>query len=90
MQDVIELLSGFDGNPRSRFREAEPLTYDYSEELSDEPADISGLLTVAPVSVDEIIRQSDESAAAVQLALLELEIVGKLVRHAGGRVSIGG
>lgn len=70
-QDVIELLSGFDGNPRSSFREAEPLTYDYSEELSDEPADISGLLTVAPVSVDEIIRQSDESAAAVQLALLE-------------------
>ena len=29
------------------------------------------------------------SAGAVQLALLELEIAGRLVRHAGGRVSLG-
>nr|WP_277619332.1 hypothetical protein [Aurantiacibacter luteus] len=28
------------------------------------------------------------SAGAVQMALLELEIAGRLVRHAGGRVSL--
>ena len=51
------------------------------------PADIAALLTTAQVGVDELIRQSGTSAGAVQLALLELEIAGRLVRHAGGRVS---
>ena len=53
-----------------------------------EPADIAALLTTAPVSVDELIRQSGAGAAAVQLALLELEIAGRLERHAAGRVSL--
>jgi DNA processing protein len=88
--DVIELVNGFDGQPRSRFREAAPLAYDPGEELAEEPADIAGLLSPAPVAVDELIRQSGERAAAVQLALLELEIAGRLVRHAGGRVSLAG
>ncbi len=90
-EDVIELLSGFDGVPRSSFREA-GLAYiaDDSELANAEPADIVGLLTTAPVAVDELIRQSGERAAAVQLALLELELAGQLVRHAGGRVSLAG
>ncbi|MEO1969829.1 MAG: DNA-processing protein DprA [Sphingomonadaceae bacterium] len=88
-EDVVELLSGFDGQPRSTFREAAS-TFDYApEELAEaEPADIASLLTSAPVGVDELIRQSGDSAAAVQLALLELEIAGRLARHAGGRVSL--
>jgi DNA processing protein len=40
--------------------------------------------------VDELIRQSGAEAAAVQLALLELELAGRLARHAGGRVSLTG
>ena len=87
--DVIELLTGFDGKPRSTFREAAP-AYDYGmDELAQaEPADLAALLTRAPVAVDELIRQSGDSAAAVQLALLELEIAGRLERHAAGRVSL--
>jgi DNA processing protein len=90
-EDAIELLSGFEGTPRSTFREAAP-EYDHAlDELDDaEPADISGLLTTAPVPVDELIRQSGAGTAAVQMALLELEIAGRLQRHAGGRVSLGG
>lgn len=89
--DVVELLSGFDGSPRSRVSEAAN-GFDWSEdELAEaEPADIGSLLTTAPIAVDELIRQSAESPAAVQLALLELEIAGELVRHAGGRVSLSG
>ena len=87
--DVIELLSGFDGNPRRAFREV-GAAYNPTDELADEPADIAGLLTTAPIAVDELIRQSSEPAAAVQLALLELELAGQLVRHAGGRVSLAG
>lgn len=87
--DVIELLSGFDGTPRSTFRET-GASFDYApEELAEaEPADIAGLLTAAPIAVDELIRQSGEPAATVQLALLELEIAGRLERHAGARVSL--
>ncbi|MCB2077326.1 MAG: DNA-processing protein DprA [Novosphingobium sp.] len=88
VEDVIELLSAFDGTPRSAFREAAPAFGECEEELADDPAQIGDLLTTAPVSVDELIRQSGDSAAAVQLALLELEIAGRLSRHAGGRVSL--
>jgi DNA processing protein len=87
-EDVIELLSGFDGKPRSSFREAAPRWIAADNELADEPADLATLLTTAPVAIDELIRQSGDSAAAVQLALLELELAGRLVRHAAGRVSL--
>ncbi len=88
-EDVIELLSGFDGTPRSTFREVAPAyVFDQDEFAEAEPADVAALLTTAPVGVDELIRQSGESTAAVQMALLELEISGRLVRHAGGRVSL--
>jgi DNA processing protein len=88
-EDVIELLSGFDGTPRSSLREAQPHYFGSDDELlAEEPADIAALLTTAPVGVDELVRQSGESAGAVQLALLELEIAGRLVRHAGGKVSL--
>lgn len=89
-EDVIELLAGFAGTPRSTFREPAPsLAFaDEGPSAEADPADIAALLTTAPVAVDELIRQSGEGAAAVQLALLELEIAGRLVRHAGGRVSL--
>jgi DNA processing protein len=88
-EDVIELLSGFDGTPRSSLREGQTFGFDGGDEpAADEPADIAALLTTAPVAIDELVRQSGEGAGAVQLALLELEIGGGLERHAGGRVSL--
>ena len=83
--DVIELLAGFEGQTRSIFRES---AEGYASDIGDEPADIAGLLGLAPVAVDEIIRQSGASAGAVQMALLELELGGRLQRHAAGRVSL--
>ncbi len=86
--DVIELLSGFDGTLRSTFREGSAEFEPMPDDLGDGPADVAALLTTAPVAVDELIRQSGDTAAAVQLALLELELAGRLVRHAAGRVSL--
>jgi DNA processing protein len=89
VDDVAELLTGFDGKPRSMVRDAAPLSFVVDDPLTDDPADIAALLTTAPVAVDELVRQSGSSTGAVQMALLELEIAGRLTRHAGGRVSLG-
>ena len=88
-EDVTELLRTFEGEPRSTFREpAQAFHYTHDDLADTQPADIEQLLTTAPIGVDELIRQSETSAAAVQLALLELEIAGRLERHAAGRVSL--
>ena len=56
---------------------------------ADDPARrrVEELLGPTPVAVDEIVRQSGLPAAVVQTVLLELELGGRLERHAGGRVS---
>ena len=41
-----------------------------------------------PVAVDELLRACPFSPAAVQTALLELELAGRLARHPGNRVSL--
>jgi DNA processing protein len=49
---------------------------------------VADLLNATPVPVDEIIRQAGLAPAVVQTVLLELELAGRLERHAGGKVSI--
>lgn len=49
---------------------------------------ILGLLGPVPVAVDELVRQSGLPPAIVATILLELELAGRLDRHAGGRVSL--
>lgn len=90
--EVVELLQSFTGAPRSRFRVSEGAAdFDYAE-LAEAAWDaastdaIAALLSNAPVSVDELIRQSGTGAAAVHMALLELELTGDLAREAGGLV----
>ncbi|WP_225206305.1 DNA-processing protein DprA [Novosphingobium huizhouense] len=88
-EDVIELLVGFTGTPRSRFREDEPQPFDDLAPVREvDSASIAALLSNAPVAVDEIIRQSGAEAGAVQMALVELELGGRIVRHAAGRISL--
>ena len=47
---------------------------------------LRALLTQAPVAIDDLVRECGADVAAVQMALLDLEIAGQLTRHAGGRV----
>ena len=49
---------------------------------------VVALLGPVPVAVDELIRQSGLAPAVVQTVLLELELAGRLERHAGGRASM--
>ena len=49
---------------------------------------VEELLGPSPVPVDEIVRLSGLSSGAVQLVLLELDLAGRIDRHAGGKVSL--
>jgi DNA processing protein len=51
-------------------------------------ATVTGLLSPSPVAIDELVRQSGLAAAIVHAVLLELELAGRLARHAGARVSL--
>lgn len=51
-------------------------------------AALASLLGPTPVPVDELIRQSGLAPALVPTILLELELAGRLERHAGGKVSL--
>jgi len=58
-------------------------------EADDEAREsVTQMLNGTPVPVDELIRQSDLPPAVIQTVLLELELAGRLERHAGGKVSL--
>jgi DNA processing protein len=86
--DVVEALRPIEPRVRSR-----PSQY---EDPAPEPMNgsdnalgiVEALLGPSPVPVDEIIRLSGASSGAVQMALLELDLAGRLDRHAGNRVSL--
>jgi DNA processing protein len=67
-------------------------TADYGP-IAEEPSEdvlgtVETLLGPSPVPVDELLRLSGASSGAVQMALLELDLAGRLDRHAGGKVSL--
>jgi DNA processing protein len=84
--DVVEAIRPFDGRVQSARSDYQPT----QEEMNGEDALslVEGLLGPSPVPVDEIIRVSDASSGSVQMALLELDLAGRLDRHAGGKVSL--
>lgn len=89
--DVMEALSAFGGGPQLGMRFAAPATaYDDAVALDAGDAEITAvtaLLSPTPVAVDEIVRLSGLAAASVATVLLDMELAGAVVRHAGGRVA---
>ena len=88
--DVLEVIrpigSGMVASPRGPY--AAVSTEPAAEPDEGERRTIEDLLGPSPVPVDEIVRLSGLSAGAVQLMLLELDLAGRLDRHAGGKVSL--
>ena len=86
-QDVLETLSPFTVPPLAEeaadYRPPETGDVDAAQR-----ATVLDLLSPTPVGVDEIVRQSALPPAVVQTVLLELELAGRIERHAGGRVSL--
>ncbi|WP_339690651.1 DNA-processing protein DprA [uncultured Parasphingorhabdus sp.] len=95
--DVLELVRHFDERAESNVRCDEISrnckfsnidAADLSDAQSLDGTSLLPLLSVTPVAVDELVRQSGMSPSSVQFALLELELAGRLARHAGARVSL--
>ena len=88
VEDVTGTLQPFDvpkiQEPDSQY-ELEPISPDVEAKQRET---VTELLGPVPVSVDELIRQSGVAPAVVQTILLELELAGRLDRHAGGKASL--
>ncbi|MBA3668711.1 MAG: DNA-protecting protein DprA [Sphingomonas sp.] len=85
--DVVEVLRpsviGHVAEPPEAF-----ISLPADDVVEDHRSTIESLLGPVAVAVDELVRLSGASPAEVQLVLLELDLAGRLDRHAGGRVSI--
>ena len=84
--DVVEAVRPFENRVHSASAAYEPPTEPLNGD--DALALVEELLGPSPAPVDEIIRLSGASSGAVQMALLELDLAGRLDRHAGGKVSL--
>lgn len=87
VDDILEAVG-----PIDRRMVREPISA-FVAPLIAESADVErralvDLLGPTPVPVDELVRQSGQDAAAVQLVLLELELAGRIERHAGAKISL--
>jgi DNA processing protein len=87
--DVMESIRGLNGKVASP-------SHGFNHEPSSPPIEIEQdfrivveeLLGPSPVPVDEIVRLSGAEPGAVQLVLLELDLAGRIDRHAGNKVSL--
>ncbi|MFN0045579.1 MAG: DNA-processing protein DprA [Sphingorhabdus sp.] len=86
--DIAELLRPMDSkmvrHSLKNFAAAEPV----DENVGQDHQSVINLMGMTYVSVDELVRQSGRSQAAVQMVLLEMELAGKLERGAGGKVRL--
>jgi DNA processing protein len=86
--DVLEAVRPMQprlASPHSPYEPGEP---QWMDGVDGALGIVKELLGASPVPVDEIIRLSGAPSGAVQMALLELDLAGRLDRHAGGKVSI--
>jgi DNA processing protein len=89
--DVMESITHLNGKVASPSRDfAHPPPTTPIDAEADIRLRIEELLGSSPVPVDEIVRLSGAEPGAVQLVLLELDLAGRLDRHAGNKVSLSG
>ncbi len=86
--DVLAVLSPIIGR---EFREPDHPPFTLTE-TSDAECDrirtaLDEALGPAPVEIDELVRQTGATPAALQTLLLELELAGRIARHPGNKVS---
>jgi len=86
--DVVEELRPMESRVKSATAHYDQAAKDAVSGAEDALGLVEELLGPSPVPVDEIIRLSGAPSGAVQMVLLELDLAGRLDRHAGGKVSL--
>ncbi len=86
--DVMESIRPMDSRVQSASAPYEPAPQEAGDADADARHSVEQLLGPSPVPVDELVRLSGQPSGAVQMVLLELDLAGRLDRHAGGRVSL--
>ena len=86
--DVLESIRPLDSRVRSASAPFEPAPAEGGEADEGARRRVEELLGPSPAPIDELVRLSGLPSGAVQLVLLELDLAGRLDRHAGGRVSL--
>lgn len=86
VMEAVSTLSGRVASPTFHYDHAvDPPTLEADEDVRSR---IESLLGASPVPVDDLVRMADTSTAEVQLVLLELDLAGRIDRHAGNKVSL--
>jgi len=87
--DIIPVLHPIMGEPPVlSLREPEAPPPGHAEPENSERTRIVSLLGPTPVAIDDLIRLSGCSPAAVRIVLLELELAGRIERHGGAMISL--
>jgi len=92
--DLLSALTPLTGRPAMQLRDEGPAPL--SQGLAAMPSDLSdgdrgrvvGALGPAPVDVDALVRGTGLNIRAVQIALIELALAGRIERHGNGLVSL--
>ena len=91
-EDILRVLDNMLRRPLAERKRADflapPPSVNEDAEAERALALVVEAMGASPVTVDEIIRQCQLSPSVMSMALLELELAGRLERHPGNRVSL--
>ena len=88
VQDAADVLAEIRPTQARVAAPAQPFAPPAPMNGEDVLGEVEALLGPSPVPVDELIRLTGAASGTVQMALLELDLAGRLDRHAGGKVSL--
>ncbi|MEP3224656.1 MAG: DNA-processing protein DprA [Parasphingorhabdus sp.] len=76
VSDSMSSISNAEGSAKERV------------ENDDIRTELVNMLSMTPIKIDDLLRQSNIPISTAQMILVELELEGQLARHSGGRVSL--
>ncbi len=88
VENIFKIQPPFQDRQKSKHSQETPLLNGKNDDRIEEI--LLNLLSSSPIGVDEIIRECHFSTSEIMLALLELELVGRIQRHPGGQISLKG
>lgn len=98
-EDVISVLTPMLGAPMRQIADSATQAYEYDDQVESDGSGgslsenseqdlVFSLLSPAPVEIDHLLRQARLTPGRLMPILLELELAGRIDRHAGNKVSI--